>query len=281
MPVADGDVARGSNFNRQMGVTTKLKEDKVMALNMEKIKQKQQELNKKGGAFWRPSKGVNRIRVFKFQHKVTPDEVKVGAYSPKEAGKTVEELNREVLLQFGIHPKKMPILATEESLEVYRELKNKDKDTAATIRPSKVFFLNIVDVLNPEKQVVLYGAKKTVFAEILRYLEDPDYGEEILGCKGDDFIVEYDPTAPGASMYSVRIAKEGKSEVLPSSLEKDVKDLLLCSDETFGAAVTEEMLEVFKDSEGTQSNGNGKTKTQGEDDEDPFEVSKANKRGKK
>ena len=244
-----------------------------MALNMDRIKQKQQAMKREGSSYWRPEDGgKNQIRVFKFGHKVTKEEAEAGLFSAKEVGKITEDIDRVVTRQYGLHPENIPMVSTERSLDLYAEIKKKDAELAKQIRPSKAYFLNIVDTLDPQKKVVLYGAPKTVFNDIIKYITDPEYGEEVLGCNGDDFIIEYNSKAPPTEMYSTRLRKSGTSEKLPSGLEKQVVDLYSSEAEAvFGEVCPDKLVDDWQDG-ATPSNGNGKEHSKPVATEDPFDV---------
>ena len=198
-----------------------------MPLDLTRIKERQRNTeSRQMGNFFKAQEGRNMIRVFAFSHKVTKDDVARGLFPKEKLGKTVEELDRPVSRFFT--KGQPPTLHLSDNDPMYKQyqhvLKSKGKDAAQGFRPSLQFMINIVDINDPDKGVIEYGAPKTVYHAILGYVLDPEYGETILGCAGRDFIIEYNSKADGAQKYSVKLRDEKKCEALPESVEEGVKD---------------------------------------------------------
>lgn len=199
-----------------------------MALDLGKIKKRQKETEAKSrGGFWKPEEGKNTIRVFPFTHKVTKEDVKAGLFDKDKVGKTVTELDRPVVRFFPGGG--APVHASDADVAAWRKKMDKaSKSEQAKLRkegPQQHWMLNIVDTGSDEQKVVEYAANKTVYNAVLAVvLDEEDGGEDVLGPKGRDFIITYDPNKEGAAKYSVSLRDEKKSEKLPETLEEQVKD---------------------------------------------------------
>lgn len=246
-----------------------------MALNLSRIKERQLETAKGAGNFFKPDEGKNIIRIFKFKHEVTKDDVARGYFTKDELGEEVEELDRPVTLQYNLLAgSKRPVIASSASIEEWKSLNKsklkEDQARADQIKPSKKYYLNVVDINDVDGGIKIYGASKTVYSKILELLQDPEYGGEdsLFGCKGRDFIISYDPNAEGAAMYSVTPRAEGKSEKLPKNLEADAVDLYDPDNLSMLGQVQEDDGPLFKDNNG----GSDEEELQQKEDEDKVEA---------
>lgn len=203
-----------------------------MALDLNRIKQRQAETSRKNsGAFFKPKEGKNIIRIFKFPHEVTKEDVRMGYFSKDKLGEEVEELDRPVVRHFNVTAKGNPVISNERIMEMYNEMKRKNKEKAKEIAPQTAYFLNVLDINDAKNGVVLYAAPSSVYNKILSIVTDPDYGESILGETGRDVVIMYDKNKQGSDKYQVLPRKEGLSEDLPESVLKGVLDLY--SEEAF------------------------------------------------
>lgn len=206
-----------------------------MGLDLGKIRRRQEEARSKGtggGGFWKPKEGRNLVRIFTFKHEVTKNDVSEGLFPQDALGKTVDELDRPVTLHFNVDEKKSPVISVGRNAPVmalYHKLRgSKDKDDlkrAQEIRPVQRHVLNVVDIQAEEQKMVVWTCPKTVYSTIAGYVTDPDYGASVLGAKGRDFVITFDPKAEGADMYDVKIRPEGKSEEVSKEVAKCVMDL--------------------------------------------------------
>ena len=193
-----------------------------MALNAERIRRQQAEIKQGGGNYWKPKEGRNVIRVLKFSHTVTKEDVKAGYFSRDELGKSVEELCRPVTRQFGIA--KGPVISTPETLARFEKLNRTEPEAAKKIAPRQAYFMNIVDIDGKSMKVLPFGAAASIYDKIVGYYIDPDFGEEIFGAEGRDFVITYDPKESPQKMYKVILRDESKCTALPSSIEKEAID---------------------------------------------------------
>ena len=201
-----------------------------MPLDLGTIKRRHEETTKGGGdgKRWSPSKGKNIIRVFKFSHKVTTDDVKARLYAKKKKGKSVEEIDRPFTLHFNVSSNGVPVLSTPEIMKKYKRLVDskhqQDQKAARAIQPQTKYAVNLVDINSSEKAMQYWLMPRTVYNAILGTVLDEDYGEKVLGIKGRDFVIIYDPDQKGSDMYQTRVRDKDKSKKLSASSEKEVLD---------------------------------------------------------
>lgn len=189
---------------------------------MDRIREKQLETKRgTGGKYFKAIAGKNIIRVYKFSHLVTADDVKKGYFKKSELGKVIEELDRPVIRHFNVS--KRPVISNAKLMAEYTRLKASanpaDQSRADQIKPSRSYFLNVVNIDKLGEGMLPYAAPASVYNGILAFIQDPDYGEEILGGQGRDIVIMYDPKAAGATMYRVVPRKEGLSQELPEGLK--------------------------------------------------------------
>jgi hypothetical protein len=198
-----------------------------MALDLSKLKRQQAETTYKEGDYFKAREGKNILRVFKFSHKVTKEEAKAGDFNTDQVGKTVDELVRPVVRHFNVGGHKRPVLSCEEIMEKYERLKSEDEKAAEKIRPAKAFFMNVVDMDDMKSGMQPWACPTSVYNKILGFLLEEEYGgeEKLLGCKGRDFIVTYDPKAnsPG-EMYNVMLREKEVCKPLPDKAQDKVID---------------------------------------------------------
>lgn len=203
-------------------------------LNLERERLRQAQLKTKGNSkYWRPEKGEgNVIRVLMFQHKATAEDAAAGLYEKKEVGKTFWEWSFPFIIHYKLHPKypKAPVRSTPEIMalyEKYKKSKDKDEQAIATdIKPVYKYAMNIVDINAPDKGVQIYHAPKTVREFIGDHVNSEHYGEGILGVKGQDWQISYDPDSKDPkTIYKVKILPEKVSRAMSSKVEKMVFDL--------------------------------------------------------
>lgn len=202
-------------------------------LNQARERERQAKMKSGGNSkTWKPEEGSkNIIRVLTFKHKVTKEDIALGLYEKKELGETVNEWTYPFQMHYGLNPKnrKAPVRSTPEIMALWQKLKGskmaEDKEKAERIKPSKKYALNIVDINNPDKGVQIYLAPKTVREAVGDHVISPHYGEEVLGVKGRDWQISFDPNADPKGMYKVIILPEKASRAMNSKVEKLAHDL--------------------------------------------------------
>lgn len=199
-----------------------------MGLDIGRIKQRQAETQAQKGDRWVPKDGVNRIRVFKFTHKVSKEDVKAGHYAKEKLGKMVEELDRPLTVHFNVSKDNRPVASNETLLKEWRRLSSspdaKDQAQAKAIQPQTKYAINVVDVM--ERPVVMrhWLAPRTVYNDVLAKVLDEDFGEDILGSSGREFTITFDKTKKGSDMYSTSVRDKEKCAKLPGSLDEKALD---------------------------------------------------------
>ena len=113
-----------------------------MALNISKIREKQLETSKSSGNFFKCAAGKNLIRIFKFSHEVTKDDVARGYFKKEDVGEEVEELDRPVTLHYNYSAEsKKPVVSNRKIMGEYRALAKSTDEAelkrAEEIKPSK------------------------------------------------------------------------------------------------------------------------------------------------
>jgi hypothetical protein len=268
-----------------------------MALNLKKLQDKQLETSKSSGNFFRCSNGKNLIRIFKFKHEVTKADVAAGYFKKEDIGEEIEELDRPITLHYNYSAEsKKPVVSNRRVMKEYQELaksgEESDLKRAEEIKPSKKYFLNVVDINDIEGGVKVFGATKGVYNAILEILMDPEYGGEnkLFGCAGLDFGIIYNKQAasPG-DMYKTIPRAGGNSEKLSKELESQVVDLYDPKNlSMFGLVVADnpEGMEEVEDEaaeETPKASSNGKKKDDEVDDwlSEPVKKKTAAKNGKR
>lgn len=219
-------------------------------LNIDKIRNRQAETAKGGGSWWKPAKGKNVIRIFKFSHEVTKQDVAMHYFKKDELGETMDELDRAVTLHYNVEGQERPVISNKTVMLQYADLKDSsseaDKERAQKMRPTRKYYLNVLDINDQESGIKVWGAPKSVYNDILNVLMEEDYGgeDELFGIKGTDFLVQYNSDAGPAEMYKVLPRPGGKSEKLSKDFEGQVHDLYAMQLSSFGTVMAEETEEA-------------------------------------
>lgn len=157
-----------------------------MGLNMDKIKRRQEELNKPRGGndydFWTPQPGRNVIRV------CPPKGDKETFWAECDVHYNVGPDNKMVVC-LGTFGKPCPVCEAVEELE---SSGNKDdKALASKMRYSHKVYLNVIDREGEEESdsVKVLGCGNSIFKEILNLICDPDYGDITDIEEGYDLII--------------------------------------------------------------------------------------------
>jgi len=206
-----------------------------MALNKKRLERsKNRSKGGGGGSFHRLQDGRNLVRIFSFPHEVTEDDFAKGIYksSDVDVGDQFDEIEREVASHFTDEGSLNCIGSGCEHCEEAKKLsgsKSKsDQKLGRQLSARRRFYVNLVDVDDVASGVQLSALPSSVFNAVLNYVMDPDFGEEILGADGRDFIIDRDSKESPDKMYSVRLRDEKKCEDLDAGLQDDVTDLFTC-----------------------------------------------------
>lgn len=197
-------------------------------LDLNRIKERQAQTRQSSGKRWQPKDGVNRIRVFTFEHKVTSEDVEAGHFRKDKKGKVVTEVDRPLTIHFNLGADGRPVLSTPEIMKKWKALSRSksasDQKVAKNIQPQTKFALNVVDTDEKDAEMRHWMCPKTVYNDILATIADSDYGESVLGAKGRDFVVTFNPKAEGSDKYSTKVRDADKCRKLPSDLQEAALD---------------------------------------------------------
>lgn len=193
---------------------------------------KQQRAAARGGSGnrWKATEGKNKFRVFRFRHKVTPEDVKKGLFPKEKLGKVLDLLSRPITIHFGLNENRRPTLSNPEIMEAYNRLNKSsseaDKKQAEAIRPSKRFPINIVDMTDASHEMKVWNCPPSAFDQITDILDNEEYGghDRILDGTGRDFWMVYDPKAAPAKQYRIQIGEKDKSARLDPEISKKATD---------------------------------------------------------
>ena len=192
----------------------------------------QQRIKETGKTYW---------RIFKFNHKVTERDYTIGLY--RKGDKTApainsvsEEISRRMQVHFrsgGGSP--VSCFINRANCELCQEAKalraegNANKRAANMVDRQDRMILNVVNMNEPEKGMVRLDLSQMPYAGILTQyfskLEDGATDEDIFGCNGRDFIIEYNKeTSDINKKYIVTLRDKERCKQLPAELQSKVID---------------------------------------------------------
>ncbi len=210
-----------------------------MPLNVARYKAKQKETESGGdsGDIMRLKPGKNYVRIFKFRHTVTKRDFDLKLYrkgqNAPEIGSVVEELARpyEVHLISGTSPincflNKKDCEHCEEAKDLLRE---GSKQAGRQLRAQERNAMNVVDMNNSKEGMKRLDLSPQPYGGVLEQyfskIEDGVEEDDIFGCNGRDFIIEYNKgSADVSKIYGVTIRDKERSDKLPEGLQAKTKD---------------------------------------------------------
>lgn len=200
-------------------------------MDLAKINQRKALAKQGGGDRLELKEGPNNIRVFGFHHVVTEADVKKGLYERSKIGKKEFEIDRPVVIHFGVDGVKQPVLSNPKLIAKYEQvLAAKGKEVANKIGPQSKFAMNVLDTDEKPRKVRHFLMPKTVYNKILKAVANPDYalggvlGGTLFGSKGRDFVITVDPKKSGSERYDVQVRDKEHCVVLNSEMDTKVKD---------------------------------------------------------
>lgn len=207
-----------------------------MALNTARLTRSKEEARGGGGSSFKLKEGRNKLRFFKFSHKVTQHDFDVGLVHARDGSKVgqVEEFLDYMTVVHFVERQAVPCLRKDcpqcaKAEEYAGATTAADKEIYRNLRAVKQFYINCLDMEDAEGEMKLVQMPPSVFQEILGTITDPDFGEKVLGHKGRDFSITKN-TAKGTApkdMYKVKLLDADKSEKLDAAFDKDTRDLFL------------------------------------------------------
>jgi len=200
-------------------------------LDMGRIRRRSQKAASGGSRYWRPKSGERAYpRVFPFKHTVTQMDIDLGRYADVRPTPDIGDVRWELELPIAIHfgadgtfpcPKFGRKGKTcEQCDKAYDLLKSKDKgdqregrDLKATYR----YVLVVVDTEEPDRGFQMWECPTNAYAQITAIVQDDEFGEDVLGNEGRDFIVDFDKNKDPALMYQLRLRDANKSDTLSTN----------------------------------------------------------------
>lgn len=160
-----------------------------MALNIEALRKKMQEVNSRRGggnaSFWSPKAGRNVIRIL-----------------PAKEG---QEFYAEARVRYNVGPDKkmvtVPLDSNKENCPIHEFVDSlfktgdkEDEKLAKRMKASSRYYFNVIDRSLEEGdenygKVQVFGCGTTIFTDILGIIVDPDYGDITDKDQGFDIII--------------------------------------------------------------------------------------------
>jgi hypothetical protein len=211
-----------------------------MAINIDKMRQKLDALNTKGGdkklLFWKPQEGEQTIRIvpdadgdpfkeFWFHYGVADE---VGFLCPKKNhGDSCSVCNF--------------------TSELYSTKDEEDRKVANQLRAKQRFFSPVVVRSEEAEGVRLWGYSKTVYESLLNYVLNPDYGDITDPESGTDLVVSYGKKA-GQMFPTTDVLPRRRPSPLSNDTSKarDWMETKLPYDTLFASKSPEEVEEIFR-----------------------------------
>ena len=246
-----------------------------MAIDMDKIKARQEALNSRGGgkdAFWRPQDGESNIRILP-----TPDGDPFKDYwfhynldapaflSPKKNFGEDDPLDSFVRKLFNEK--------TEESIKQAKNLMARQR-----------FFSPVIVRGEEDKGVRIWGYGKTVYQQLINLVCNPDYGDITDPETGTDLTLHYGKPA-GATFPQTKLTPRRRSSALVEDADQTAKflDSVPEFDTVFDRKTSDEVGQILDSfllgtseteaasTETTRYNNNTDTNSGGVDVESAFE----------
>jgi hypothetical protein len=203
-----------------------------MAIDLNRYKRKKEEAvrGNGGGKFWRPpDKKKTPVRIFLFKHKITQADFDLGRYSEvddKKVGQTTEELDCPTSVHFQAQgkPSTCEAMLSGMGCSLCDEAATMGDD-GKRLSAKNQHVMNIVDMSTGKTVMQEWAAPNSTYEKILGFVLDEEY-DNLFGCNGRDFVIDFDKDRTPANMYQVRLRDEGKCKKLPKSVEAAVKDLM-------------------------------------------------------
>lgn len=146
-------------------------------------KQAQQKSSNKNQFIWKPTPGKNLIRILPYKYRPENPFLEL-SFHYEVAGRTV------------VSPTSIDGTAPDPILEFVEKLaRTGDKDDfkmSRKIAPKQRTFVPIIVRGQEEKGVLYYGFGQTIFTELLKIIDDPDYGDITDPRTGRDITIEYE-----------------------------------------------------------------------------------------
>ena len=185
-----------------------------MAIDLEAIKRKLTQLQSVGNRqnnLWKPEPGKQTIRIVPYQHdKDNPFQEMYFHY----------DLGKKNYLSPVTYGKADPVVEFAEKL---KSSGNSDEwKLGKKMEPKMRTYVPVVVRGKESEGVKFWGFGKTVYAELLGFYADPDYGDLSDPMNGRDVVVEFTPSE-GAGQYP-KTAIRVKPNTTPVTEDKNIAE---------------------------------------------------------
>jgi len=171
-----------------------------MSVNLDLIKKKLQDIessSKKSAYLWKPKAGETTIRIVPYQHNTEFPFIEM--YFHYNIGK-------KSFVSLKTYGEEDPI--EEFALELQKTGDTDDYKLGKKLLPALRTYAPIIIRGEESKGVIFWGFGKEVYAELLKTMNDPDYGDITDFKTGRDIVVEYKTPQEAGNTYgkiSIRI----------------------------------------------------------------------------
>ncbi len=187
---------------------------KRRGVNVDREREKLDEIRRGGTRFWTPKEGASLIRIL-----------------PPYTG---EDWYKEAWFHFGVGVDRKPIACArrlqdeacyicEQVDELRKSEDPRDVELSTQIASRRRVFYNIIDLDDVESGVQVFSSGVTIFKELLMYVADPDWGDITDPDEGYDIIIDREGTGIDTK-YTVR-AKKNPTALIDPALLEDLRDL--------------------------------------------------------
>lgn len=183
-------------------------------VNVDKEREKLEEIRKGGTRFWKPKEGASLIRIL-----------------PPYSG---EDWYKETWSHFGIGVDRKPIACARRLLdepcyicdqvdELRKSEDPRDVELTTQIAARRRVFYNIIDLDDIESGVQIFSSGVTIFKDLLMYVADPDWGDITDPEQGYDIVIDRAGTGIDTK-YNTR-AKKNPTPLIDPGLLDELRDL--------------------------------------------------------
>lgn len=184
-----------------------------MALNFKRLERSRVNSSGGGNKWGKLHEGTNVLRIFPFKHTVCAEDFDLGIYKESDCvtiGEEYEEVDREVMKHF-LDDGQVNCIGTgcphcKDSNDLLSSSSKGDKRAGKDLESKRQYSVNAINMEVTEDFPRIYTLPQSVYNDILEYIDDPENGEDVLGCNGRDFIIEKNKNAPKiVDIYKLKI----------------------------------------------------------------------------
>lgn len=188
-----------------------------MAIDLDAIRKKLGDLQSqttRTSSLWKPSPGKNQVRIVPYQHDTDNPFLELFFHY---------DLGKRNYLSPVTHGESDPVVEFAEKLKSTGN--SDDWKLSKKLEPKMRVYVPVIVRGEEGEGVKFWGFGKQVYAELLGFISDPDYGD-ITGLKdGRDIVVEFTPSE-GAGTYP-KTAIRVKPNQTPATEDKALADKIV------------------------------------------------------